>query len=168
MKNKTIKILTMALIFVCMVSFFVGCKDEEYYQPTMIQIENLLLDEDNEPLVEGATKVDVNNILYDYNVVNTSMAEWQRYFERCNIDTTNFMNIDIYKCTGYFLQSNAYVTEDYYIYVFKFSNCEDSADCKLKLDRYEDYSSKQYGNLVVYAENIVAGHTFALIDTIEE
>lgn len=168
MKNKTIKILTMMLMFVCIVTFFVGCKEEEYYQPNMLEIESLLTNDENEPLVDGATKVDVNNIMYDYNAVDANMAEWQRYFERSNIDTTNFMNIDVYKCTGYFLQSNAYVTEDYYIYIFKFSNCEDSANCKEKLNRYEDYSSKQYGNLVVYAENIIAGHTFALIDTIEE
>ena len=167
MKNKTIKVLTMMIMFMCLATFFMGCKDEEYYQPTMVQIEGLLLNEENEPLIEGATKVVVENILYDSNAVNSNMLEWQRYFERNNIDSTNFNAIDKYKCTGYFLQSNAYVTEDYYIYIFKFSNCEDSANCKEKLNVYDNYSSKQYGNLVVYAENIVAGHTFALIDTIE-
>lgn len=167
MKNKTIKILTMMLMFVCIVSVFIGCKNEEYYQPTMLQIEKLLLNEENEPLVKDATRVVVENILYDNNAIEDNMLNWQRYFERSNIDSTNFMAMDKYKCIGYFLQSNSYVTEDYYIYIFKFSNCEDAANCKEMLNRYENYSSKQYGNLVVYAENIVAGHTFALIDTIE-
>ena len=168
MKNNALKILTLMLMFACMASCFVGCKDEEYYQPTMLQIESLLLNEENEPLVNGATKVVVENILYDNNAIEYNMLDWQRYFERSNIDTTNFMTLDKYKCTGYFLQSNSYVTEDYYIYIFKFSNCKDAANCIKVLNRYENHSSKQYGNLVVYAENIVAGHTFALIDTIEE
>ena len=168
MKKNTIKILTMMLMFVCMVSFFVGCKDYEYYQPTMSQIHSLLLNEENEPLIDSATKVVVEFLFTDDNIIETHMLSWKRNFERNNIDSTNFMTMDKYKCKGFFLLNNSYVTEDYYIYIFKFSNCEDAANCKEKLNIYENYTAKQYGNLVVYAENIVAGHTFALIDTIEE
>lgn len=168
MKSRYLKLLTIMILFVCINTFFIGCQDDQFYQPTMAQIETLLLNDDNEPIVNGATKVDVENILYDYNAINSNMLDWQRYFEKNNIDTTYFKTLDIYRCIGYFLQENSYATDDYYIYVFKFSNCESSANCKENINRYDNFSAKQYGNLVVYAENIVAGHTFALIDTIQE
>ena len=168
MKHKTIKLLTIMLLFVCMVSVFTGCKDDDFYQPTIDQIDELIINEENEPLINGATKVVVTSSLVDINSYSNSMSDWQIYFERNNIDSTNFKTMEIYKCTGYFLQDSSYMTDDYYVYIFKFSNCGSASDCKEKLNRYDNFSSKQYGNLVIYAHNLVAGHTFALVDTIKE
>lgn len=167
MKNKTLKLLTLMLLFVCMVSVFTGCK-EEFYQPTIDQIDALIINEDNEPLINGATKVVVASAIMDINSYNSTMSDWQIYFERNNIDSTNFRTMEKYKCTGYFLQDSSYMTDDYYVYIYKFSDCDSALNCKDRLNRYENYSIKQYGNLVVYADNLVAGHTFALIDTIGE
>ncbi len=165
MKNKTIKLLTIMLLFVCMVSVFTGCKDE-FCQPTIDQIDSLIIDEDNEPAINGATKVIVSSTIVDTNSYNSTMSEWQIYFERNDIDTTNFRTMEKYRCTGYFLQNSSYMTNDYYVYIYKFSDSDSANNCKNQLDRYDNYSVKQYGNIVVYADNLVAGHTFALIDTI--
>lgn len=166
MKNKTMKILTLMLLFVCMVSVFVGCK-EEFYQPTIAQIDALITDENNEPLINGATKVVVTSSIVDINSYNSTMLDWEIFFERNDIDSTNFRTMEKYKCTGYFLQDSSYMTDDYYVFVFKFTDNDSAENCKSKLNRYDNYSIKQYGNLVVYADNLVAGHTFALVETIK-
>ena len=96
MKNKTLKLLTLMLLFVCMVSVFTGCK-EEFYQPTIDQIDALIINEDNEPLISGATKVVVASAIVDINSYNSTMSDWQIYFERNNIDSTNFRTMEKYK-----------------------------------------------------------------------
>ncbi len=167
MSKKLVKVLSIVTVCLCMLTIFTGCK-EDFYQPTMQQIQTALENIQTKPAVEGATTVS-DFVLTTSDVREMNYDNFILLFERKNIvDTNDFTMMDSYYCVGYFETELDYDTERYNMHVFKFSNSESAKDCKDNINLYANFSAKQYGNLVVYSDNKIAGFVFATIDTIKD
>ena len=171
MKNRFIEVICVCLIAVFFSFAFIGCSDNDcdnYKQLTMVQIETVLKNEGNVPFVEGAASVSaIEDLMVDSSTISIQILEWQRKFERNNIDTTNFMTLDRYRYTGYFLAEEGYMTKNYLVHIFKFSDIDSATNCYENLNFVSGSSYKQYGNLVVLVDNTVSNYVFNLIDNIE-
>lgn len=158
------KILTILCVF-CLICPFVctlaGCQSQP--QITMEQIQTEIKTASH-PTIEGEEPVtfryyDKSNNIYEI------MLDWQRDFERNNIDTRDFMAMDKY----YYYFENIDIQA--YVYVFKFATIEASKNCCKNFDFSEhlnaEYKSKTYGNLVVAVKSEIANYIFNIIKNIK-
>ena len=157
------KITTVLLCTICLIFPFTfilsGCNEEPHApQITINQIYNSI--KNAEPPI--VNEIEPTKIEYNMSI-NNYLLQWQRNFERNNIDTTDFMTMDIYE---YWFNYKYF-----YVYIFKFSNINAASNCLENFDFTQhhdgkEYTSKQYGNLVVAVSNELSEYIFNIINNI--
>jgi len=158
MKKRIFSILLCVCLMLSSCILFAACKEETppVGQITMQQIEDVM-NASELPTVEN----DVLKRIVYFKENSENLLRWLNNFERQNVDSTEFMAMD------YFCYENEAYKFVYRTYIFKFTTVESATNCYTNYEFEEEYSKKQYGNLIVVADNKVSDYVFAIIDGIQ-
>ena len=116
MKKKIFAILCAICLIVPCAFVFSGCRNPN--QITISEIHTAFKNAEL-PTVDG-NNVSNNYFNSYYSNITNQLLQWQRTFERNNIDTTDFMAMDYYR---YYFKDIDLIAD---IYIFKFSNITNS------------------------------------------
>jgi len=170
MKKKLFGILTIFCLILPMAFGLAGCNSK---QITMVQIRQALDYEHEQgwlPSVEGMNITEFDKVTTHYQSISAELLSWQIKFENQNVNTEKLMSLNFYYYSGKKLDlapGKVDYTYRYYIYVFKFSDKDSAKNCYKKYDfESQNYTAKQYGNLIVACAKELGTKIYEFIDKI--